>query len=670
MILNANLDPKAFNPERLGKKKTPKQVETLHLSTDVDPKDVDLLWKCSEWYASLADFRYRRARSRRYLRGDQWHEAVVSPTTGQTITEEQLIKDQGKIPFKQNLIRQMEKNIVGQFRLNPLKSVIVARNREDAKVSEMITMALECTHDLNKTKELDVRNFEEAVLSGSACCKTTYRYWPEKNREDLFQENVNVNRIFFNTDVSDIRLFDLNLIGELIDVPLDEVVAVFAKNRAHEDQIRDWYKMANTGAIDLNGLSSSKIDLIDFQMTYDNNKVRLYEIWQKLNEWRLYVHDPMDASYQIVDMDRKDDLELINAERLRMAQENMIEDPESYLLDFEERCEPTWSYKYLTPDGHCLYQAETPYVHEEHPYTLMLYPLLDGEVWGMIEDVIDQQRYINRLISLLDFIMGSSAKGVLLVPEDAIHDDFDLDAIAEQWSKFNGVIKLKLKPGAVVPQQISANSTNIGAHELLAIQMKMMEEIFGVNSAIQGQKASSGTPSSLYAQEAQNATINSKDIMDFFAWFIERRDNKTVRLITQYYQQDRFLNISGKSYDYEAKIYKPSQVEGVDIDLKVVRGTDTPVYRQLIDDLLFKLLDGNFIDVEMFLENTSLPFADHILETIAKRRQQMQAGQVPNAALDPNVMAQMAAQPGGQASGISPQAQALMNTMMANSNAA
>ena len=41
----------------------------------------------------------------------------------------------------------------------------------------------------------------------------------------------------------------------------------------------------------------------------------------------------------------------------------------------------------------------------------------------VVEDIIDQQRHINRLISLIDFIMGSSAKGVLLVPDNVIHED-------------------------------------------------------------------------------------------------------------------------------------------------------------------------------------------------------------------------------------------------------
>ena len=36
------------------------------------------------------------------------------------------------------------------------------------------------------------------------------------------------------------------------------------------------------------------------------------------------------------------------------------------------------------------------------------------------QNIIDQQRYINRLITLIDFIMGASAKGVLVFPENAI----------------------------------------------------------------------------------------------------------------------------------------------------------------------------------------------------------------------------------------------------------
>ena len=282
--------------------------------------------------------------------------------------------------------------------------------------------------------------------------------------------------------------------------------------------------------------------------------------------------------------------------------------------------------------------------------------MLDNEVWGLIEDVIDQQRYINRLITLLDFIMGSAAKGVLLVPESCIPDDMDIDDIATQWSKFNGVIKLKLKPGAEIPRQISANITNIGAHEMLGLQVKFMQEIFGSSPAIQGHQAGSGTPSSLYAQEAQNATLNSKDIMDHFSWFIEHRDQKILKVMLQYYNEERYINIAGASYNKEAKIWRPDLIDDTEIDLQVTQGVDTPVYRQMIDDLLFKLLEGNFIDVDSFLENTSLPFADKVLESINMKRQQMQQGMMPGADVPPELLAE--AQQGN------PQATQLIEQMM------
>jgi hypothetical protein len=614
------------------------------------------------------------------LRGDQWHETMIDPSTRETITEETYISNQGKIPLKQNLMRQLEKNLMGQFRMNPIKSIIIARSRQNAKISEMMSVALESVGDMNKSAELDVRNFEEFVLSGMAIGKTVWKYIAKKNRKDIYNENINPNTIFFNSDVTDIRLNDLNIIGQIIDVSLDEIVAVFAKNPKDEEKIRSWYRNYTNDIIDTEGLSANRLELMDFFIPYDNNKCRVFEIWEKKYAWRLYVHDPMDGTYQVVKKDMKDLLFQINAERKQFMLINGMteEDFEDYLLDIEDKMEPYWNQKFLTPYGQTLYEGETTYSHEEHPYSIVLYPLIDGEVWGLLEDVIDQQRYINRLISLLDFIMGAAAKGVLLVPEDAIHPEFDLDMIATEWSKFNGVIKIKsLKAGATMPQQISANLTNIGAHEMIGIQMKLMQEIFGISPAIQGQRPNSGTPSSLYAQEAQNATINSKDIMDFFSWYVEQRDYKVMKLIVQFYKEERYINVAGSSYSEEAKMFRPDMVRDVDLELKVTKGQDTPIYRQLIDDLLFKLLDLQQIDIQMFLENTSLPFADKLLETIKSRQEQLAQGQIPQGGLPPEVMAAMQQQAqqqgeagtqggGQQQPAMSPQTERVMNTLLAN----
>ena len=49
----------------------------------------------------------------------------------------------------------------------------------------------------------------------------------------------------------------------------------------------------------------------------------------------------------------------------------------------------------------------------------------------------------------------------------------------------------------------------------------------------------------------------------------------------------------------------------------------------VVDDLLFQLLQGQFIGIEMFLEHSSLPFADKLLTSIKNQQEQMQStGQI------------------------------------------
>lgn len=73
-------------------------------------------------------------------------------------------------------------------------------------------------------------------------------------------------------------------------------------------------------------------------------------------------------------------------------------------------------------------------------------PVIDGRFKAVLSDVIDIQRYINRLLTLLDFIIGASAKGLLMVPQECIPDDMDIRDFAREYVKTNGVILIKKEP--------------------------------------------------------------------------------------------------------------------------------------------------------------------------------------------------------------------------------
>lgn len=627
-IIKTKDELQGFSNSTIGmrKQKTIPLKNVSEISDEVN-ENMQLLEDCRRYWDSLRDFRTRRLRNRKYYRGDQWSDQIEDPDNeGEYITEETYLKNQGKVPLKQNQIRQLVKNLIGQYRSNPSKSIVVARAREDAQATEQLTNALQCAEQNNMLAELDARVFEEFNLSGAVLQKIGYKYFKERNLEDLYVENVNPNRIFFNSDVADIRLTDLRLIGEIIDTTVDDIVSTFAKSKADEKKIRDLYAgLVDRTYLSDHGLDSVRLDNMDFFNPRDSNKARLFEVWRLRGAWRVYAHDPMDGSYNIVPFTLKEIAEQ-NSERVRLGTEQGIPAEEIPLIEAEEKFEQFWYVKYLTPFGHCLYEGETPYKHEDHPYAICLYPLLDGEVWGFVEDIIDQQRYINRLIIQMDFIMGASAKGVLMIPEDIIPDGMTPNDFAREWTRFNGVITYIPKAHGKIPEQISANSTGIGLNEMIALQMSLIQNISGVHDAIQGKSPNSGTPAALYAQEAQNASLNTLDYMSTFQYFKQKRDTKALKVIAQYYKEKRYLAVNGRSINEDAKLYDPDLVRNLDFDVVVTQGMDTPVYRQLIDDTLYKLLEGQLIDLEMFLEHTTMPFADKLLSAVRQRKEAMEQG--------------------------------------------
>lgn len=630
------IDYSIYNMKNLGLgevKPTP-MSKGLPSPGNANSEDVLLLQRACNYWNSLRSFRERRERNRKYYRGDQWGDQVYDPDKCEYVTEEELIKSHGKVPLKQNQIRQLIKNLLGQYLTDTSKTAVVSHKRSDQQVAEMLTNTIQYGLQINKATDLDTRNFEEFLLSGAAAWKSLYAFIDKYQREDLWISNCVIPNMFHTSNLKDIRLVEMDLIGEFYDMYVKDIICAFAKTPEDEDRINSIYAHVldpNISISAVNALSSSFSDNQDFYVPTEPDKGRVFEIWDRRSGWKLRCHDWAKARFFVADQKDKSIIDNENMQRLADAAAQGLDPKIVPLITYEARMQRFWYAKYLSWRGDVLFEQESPYDHKEHPYNMLLYPLVDGEVWGFVEDIIDQQRYINRLVTLLDFIIGSSAKGVLLVPADAIADDFDMDRISEEWTKFNGVIKIKLKPGAQVPQQISANSTNVGIHELLNLQLKFMSEISGVSSAIQGQKSDSGTPASLYAQETQNSTLNSKDYFAAYNSAKSDRDWKALKVQIQYYDDDRNLALSGASYSDESLVYKKSRAQDVEFDMVLAKTPDSPVYRSLIESSLREFLGAQYIDFKTYLRNSSLPFADSLLnDVMAKEKMLMEQQGLPS----------------------------------------
>ena len=628
------MDFKVFNMDRLGPQ-LPMQEDVNSMHSDDDNYDVELLQRCQYYWDALSDMRDRRRKARMYHRGDQWGEYVYDSVNSEWITEEDYIKNQGKVPLKQNQIRQLVKNIIGQFRADSNKPAVISRIREQAEVGEMLTNTLYYALDINSYKKVDTAAFMEFLLSGIVFQKSRYKYWPKYNRDDVFIENRPVPQMFFNDNIKDVRLTDMDLIGEFYDLPIERLLSVFADSDEREQKIRAAYSQVLNRKDSIAGtnsmLSSDRTDDLDFYNPSEPYLCRVFEVWQKLIEKRLRCHDWSKGKKYVATLDQLPLIEQENTQRIQLAASQGIPPNKVPLIEVKEHIEEFWYVKYLTPYGYVLYESETVYEHKEHPYIVLLYPLIDGEVWGFVEDIIDQQRYINRLIMLMDFMIGAAAKGVLLVPEDSIPDDMDIDDFAEEWSKFNGVIKIKMKPGAEIPKQIASSATVPGLNELLALQLRFMNDISGVSQSIQGQRAPSGTPAKLYAQETMNASLNTKDYFDTFNEAMKERNWKVLKNIIQFYEEDRKVALSGSNYTDEALVYNVEKAQNAEVDVVMTETADSPVYRAIIEDSLQQFVTLGLLPFELYLKNSTLPFSDKLLSDYTKAKQDMiQNGNMAN----------------------------------------
>ena len=618
--------------------------------------NLTLLWRCARDWDAMDYLRKEHSRNLRYKNGDQWSDTVPAPDhPHRTIREDALISRSGKVPLKHNYIQQYIRNIHGQLLSSPTQTVVYARSRDDQPLGEMLTNALQACHQLNRIRKIDINVVEELCLTGIACAKVRYGYWSTKNRTDGKIDLVNINRLFFNADIEDPRLTDIRRIGELHDYTFDDLVRNFATCREDVQALREIYGICHdhTKLENLYENHASRLQNLNFLYTNDLGKYRVIEVWERLGRWVLYIHDYADGTEEIYTELTMQEVEAINASRIEQGMAAGIAPDTVKLIYAREQYEYYWRVKYLTPNGYCIKETESPYAHEEHPYVLAAMPVIDGRFKAVLSDVIDIQRYINRLLTLLDFIIGASAKGLLMVPQECIPDDMDIQDFAREYVKTNGVILIKKGAYDKLPKQISMNGTNIGAWEMFAQEMNIMQQISGLNGAVQGQVPRANTPSSLYAQQAQNSMMNFVVLFENYNMFCEERDEKLLKVLMQYYTTRRYIGTNGKTAGEMAKFYEPEMAQKIeDFNLTAAKSNDTPVFRQMTDDLLMKLLESGRIPLEIFLNNCSLPGADKLLAEVKSFNEQAAAGQIDPEALtqlqqaaqqnaDPNAMAMM-----------------------------
>lgn len=596
----------------------------------------DVLLQAQQYWFNMDTFRRTRERNKRYTYGDQWIDIVT--VDGVSMTEEEYIKTQGNVPLKNNLIRRLVRNVQGVYRGQSKEPTCTARDRDEQQLGETMSVILQCNAQINRRTELDARTFEEFLIGGLAVHRKWYGW--RNNTLDCWTDYVNPNNFFIDSNMRDFRGWDASCLGEIHDISFETLCSQFAESPADYHRLSEIYHHAKDKeaiALVYSEFGGSQLRNFDFLYASDTTRCRVIEVWRKETKPRYRCHDYNNGDVYKIDIEDYETMVVaVNNERLRRGREAGMSAEEVPLIEATWFVDDYWYYYYLTPFGDILKEGETPYEHKSHPYVFKAYPYIDGEIHSFVADVVDQQRYTNRLITLYDWIMRASAKGVLLFPEECLPTNMSLSDIADEWSRFNGVIAIKTKGTASIPQQLANNSTNIGITELLNLQLKFFEDISGVNGALQGKPGYSGMSASLYNQQTQNSTTSLLDILDSFSMFIIDAAYKDVKNIQQFYDTKRVFNITGKNTQIE---YDPRKIRDVEFDLSIVESTSTPAYRQMANEFLMEIWKTGQISLQQLLQHGSFPFADELLQSLQSQQEQLEQGEMPDG-LSPELIAQ------------------------------
>lgn len=605
------------------------QADTVAWSKKFDGRRAfDVLLEAQRCWDAMGPFRRERHRMWRYVKGDQWGDYIT--VDGKTMTEETYIKKQGNVPLKNNLMRRLVRNVLGVYRDQNKEPTCVARDREEQVYGETFSTLLQYNGQINNINELHARGMEEFLVSGAI----VHRKWAGWNRADTkydcWTDAVNLNNFFIDSNMRDVRGWDVKMLGEVHDIDFITLCNRYAHSPEDYRRLRDIYRYSHDRNYMIRyceDFGRRRLENYDFLLTTDPAICKVIEVWRIEGKPRMLCRDTNKGElFKIEIADRAELVDAVNAKRIAdgVAQGMDVDDIPLIEIVKEWYMDNYWYYYHLTPFGDILEEGETPYVHKSHPYVFKFYPFVDGEVFSYVSDFLDQQRYTNRLITLYDWIMRSSSKGVLLVPEESI-GSMDIEEIADEWSRFNGVIAIKTKNGVPLPQQIANNAVNIGISELLNIQLKFFEDISGVHGALQGKSGNSGTSGTLYAQQTHNATTSLLDLLETYSTFVVDGAYKNLKNIQQFYDEKTIYNITGKR--------GLIGWQDVECDVAITESTTTPAYRQFANDYLMQFWAAGQLSLIQLLKHGSFPFADALLQELEAQQQQVQQGQVPQGIL-------------------------------------
>jgi hypothetical protein len=589
--------------------------------------NLTLLREAKDTWEAMHDVRTERMRNLRYVYGDQLGD-YVQDEKGKWVTErERIAKRTGGVALQNNHLYKIVQTLMGLYSKSATQPVCFARQKDADLKSKMMSNALKANWDNNYMRDLLTEQIRELICGGMSVLRE--QWGVHDGVEDAYTYPVLPSMFFYQSKNTDIRMWDVCMVGEIVDYTLGELASVLAKSEYDYQQLEYIYKPWMTRYATRQS-QTKQYEYESWDTPAQNNLCRTYQIWTLEHKPRWRCVDVLDKENPLyrIELEDKPYIDAQNQARIQMGLAQGLPLEEISLIETEYIIDQYWHYQMLAPDGMILDEYDSPYTHKGHPYTMTTFNLVNGDIVPFISVIRDQQRYINRLITLNDLAINSSIKGLKMIPKDAVPKNMTEREFAERATELGGWIFYEPSAAGNIPQVITSNSTNIGTAEMLQLQIGFINDLSSVSEALQG-KSTNGA-ASRYMMETQNSTTSIAAFLLNFSTFERKVAEKKMKTIHQYYTERRNISV-GRSGGYaELAEYDPKEVEDIQFFIAVKETAESPVNRMMVNDLVKEMWMNGVISAEQMLEHSYYAGTEDLLQALKASREGAEVQQQPN----------------------------------------
>ena len=619
------IDSVKFNQSRLGE----------------DRVEKELVVRCENLWNNLDYFRRARARVLRFAYGDHYDDKIL--IKGKWMRQRDYLSAVGGLAIQINQVKKVINSIAGLWTGEKNGPTVTALDTNMEGYGEGMTEVLKAIYRVNGMSVLGGEWLNESNIGGLSIAKNEYSTYLGRKKKEICIKNVNPNMFIFESGMQDSQFKDLTLVGQLHELAFNDLCAAFAEKPDDFAQLREWY--SSDGHY---GLQPDPVDYSDpnrwedisFNRPRQRGFCRVIEVWTRERRPRYHVLDtnspeqPYDINADDREMIRQ--IEQTNKERLAEGRRLGWRDEDIPLIEYKQYwfIDTYWYCRYLTPDGHVIWEGESTLPDRGQPYTIMAVPFTNGRIVGHASDAVDLNIAMDRALVVDDMVKRAGAKGVMFVPEDIVPDWMGWDEFAEQATSINGIVYYKPKPHGNIPEMVYSHSSAVDSTNMISLFAKLLEDGVSVSGALQGKAPTAGTAASLYAQQRQNSVTPLAPLLERFRIFMDEVAMKTLNFVQEYYTIQDYADVVSSSEILQAMNLNLALMGDLRYKVAIGPGMDTPQYRdQLQEDVMLGLQNGA-LDYGDYVDLLNRPYRAEIKRRMAMHQAALAAAQAEEQAVE------------------------------------